>query len=100
MSATTVAAEKHVALYEIVVDGEAIDERLATRVREVRILNYLRLPDVCTLTATFPAAQDDRAGAPIDEHPFTIGSQLEIRLGAREELSTATLFKGDVVSLD
>jgi phage protein D len=92
MSAT--AQERHVALYSILVDGEAIDERLAKRVREVRVLSYLRLPDVCTLTASF------NTPAPIDEHPFTVGSHLEIKLGAREELTTTTLFEGDVVSLD
>ena len=96
---TATAQEKHVALYSIEVDGEAIDERLAKRVREVRILSYLRLPDVCTLTATFPKGHDG-VGEPIDEHPFAIGSHLEIKLGAREELSTTTLFKGDVTSLD
>jgi phage protein D len=91
--------EKHVALYAIEVDGEAVDERLARRIREVRILSYLRLPDVCTLAATFPKGHDGQ-GEPIDEHPFAIGSHLEIKLGAREELTTTTLFKGDVVSLD
>ena len=89
MSAT--AQERHVALYSIHVDGEPIDERLAKRVREVRVLNYLRLPDVCTLTATFPK------GNTVDEHPFEVGSHLEIKLGGREELATTTLFEGDVV---
>ena len=97
---TPVAAqERHVALYSIEVDGEAIDERLARRVREVRILNYLRLPDVCTFTATFPRGADGTP-EPIDEHPFAIGSRLEIKLGARDELTTATLFNGDILSLD
>jgi phage protein D len=96
---TATAQERHVALYGIEVDGDPIDERLARRVREVRILSYLRLPDVCTLAATFPKGHDG-LGEPIDEHPFAIGSQLEIKLGAREELTTTTLFKGDVVSLE
>jgi len=98
-TATATAAERHVALYSILVDDEAIDERLAKRVREVRILNYLRLPDVCTFTATFPKGSNGTP-PPIDDHPFEIGSRLEIRLGAREELTTTTLFKGDIVSLD
>jgi phage protein D len=93
MSAT--AQERHVALYSILVDGEQIEERLATRVREVRVLNYLRLPDMCTLTATFPKGTET-----IDGHPFHVGSHLEIKLGAREELTTTTLFDGDIVSLD
>jgi len=91
--------ERHVALYSILVDGEAIDERLAKRVREVRILNYLRLPDVCTFTATFPRGAKGTP-EPIDEHPFAIGSRLEIKLGAREQLTTTTLFNGDILTLD
>jgi phage protein D len=96
---TATSQEKHVALYAVEIDGEAVDATLAKRIREVRILNYLRLPDVCTLSASFPKGHDG-LGEPIDEHPFAIGSHLEIKLGAREELSTVTLFKGDVVSLD
>jgi phage protein D len=92
MSAT--AQERHVALYSILVDGEEIDDRLTKRVREVRVLNYLRLPDMCNLAATFPK------GSGIDDHPFEVGSHLEIKLGAREELTTTTLFEGDIVSLD
>ena len=95
----TTTAERHVALYTILIDGEQLDERLANRIREVRILNYLRLPDVCTFTATF-ARPTDGTPQPVDEHPFAIGSRLEVKLGAREELTTKTLFKGDVVSLD
>ena len=95
----TTTAEKHVALYTILVDSQPIDEHLATRVREVRILNHLRLPDVCTFTATF-ARPSDGTPQPIDQHPFAIGSHLEIKLGAREELTTTTLFKGHIVSLD
>jgi phage protein D len=98
MTAAT-TPERHVALYTILVDGDEIDERLARRIREVRVLNYLRLPDVCTFSATFPKGADG-VPEPIDEHPFAIGSALEIKLGAREELTAATLFKGDVVSLD
>ncbi len=93
------AQEKHVALYGIEVDGEAIDANLAKRIHEVRILSYLRLPDVCTLAASFPKGHDG-LGEPVDQHPFAIGSQIEIKLGAREELTTTTLFKGDIVSLD
>lgn len=91
--------EKHVSLYSIVVDGSEIDEQLSHRVREVRILNYLRLPDTCTLVAGFAKAEPGQP-QPIDAHPFEIGKPLEIRLGAREALSTATIFKGQIVSLE
>ena len=85
MSATS--SEKHVALYSVLVDGQEVDEQLGRRIREVRVLNYLRLPDVCTFTASFPKGEEGQP-EPIDQQPFQIGSKLEIRLGAREELTT------------
>jgi phage protein D len=97
MSATS--AEKHVALYSVLVDGQEVDDQLARRIREVRVLNYLRLPDVCTFTASFPKGQEGQP-EPIDHQPFHIGSTLEIRLGAREDLTTTSLFEGEIVTLE
>jgi hypothetical protein len=97
MSATS--SEHYVALSSILCDGQELDQELASSIREVRVLNYLRLPDVCTITAIFPVGQDGQA-EPIDQQPFKIGSKLEVRLGARDALTTATLFKGDVVTLE
>jgi phage protein D len=68
-------------------------------VREVRVASYLRLPDVCTITASFDKAQDGKP-QPIDQHPFEIGKPIEIQLGAREALTTSTLFKGQIVTLE
>ena len=97
MSATT--AERHVSLYTILVDGSEIDADLSRRVREVRIQNYLRLPDLCTVAASFPKTASEQ-GEPIDQSPFDIGATLEIRLGAREDLTTATVFRGEIVTLE
>ena len=83
----------------MLVDGREVDDQLTRRIREVRVLNYLRLPDVCTFTASFPKGQDGQP-EPIDQQPFQIGSQLEIRLGAREALTTTSLFKGQIVTLE
>ena len=97
MSATS--SEKHVALYSVLVDGQEVDEQLGRRIREVRVLNYLRLPDVCTFTTSFPKGEEGQP-EPIDQQPFQIGSKLEIRLGAREDLTTTTLFEGEIVTLE
>ena len=56
MSATS--SERFVALSSVLCDGQEVDEQLARCIREVRVLNYLRLPDVCTITATFPVSPD------------------------------------------
>ena len=97
MSATN--AERYVSLYTIVVDGSEIAADLSRRVREVRIQNYLRLPDTCTVAVSFPkgeAGQDE----PIDQSPFEIGAPFGVRLGAREELTTSTVFEGEIVTLE
>jgi phage protein D len=91
--------ERYVSLYTIVVDGSEIAAELSRRVREVRIQNHLRLPDACTVAVSFPkgeAGQDE----PIDQSPFEIGSSLELQLGAREELTTSTVFEGEIVTLE
>ncbi|HEY1520242.1 MAG TPA: VgrG-related protein [Solirubrobacteraceae bacterium] len=97
MSATS--SEHYVSLYAILVDGSEIDEDLRKRVREVRVQSYLRLPDVCTLTAVFAKAEEGM-DEPIDQHPFDIGKKLEVRLGPREGLTTTSLFKGEIVTLE
>jgi phage protein D len=97
MSAT--AADLQVSLYTIIVDGSEIDADLSSRVREVRIQNHLRLPDTCTLAASFPKGEPGQS-EPIDESPFDIGGSLEIRLGARDELTTSAVFKGEIVTLE
>jgi phage protein D len=94
MSAT---ADRNVALYSILIDGAEVDEALSKRIREVRILSYLRLPDMCTLSIVYPKGQEGE-DQPIDSHPFDIGKSLEVKLGARDQLTTTSLFKGQIVS--
>jgi Rhs element Vgr protein len=96
MSATS---DRNVALYSILVDGEGVDEALSGRIREVRILSYLRLPDMCTLSIVYQKGVEGE-DQPIDSHPFDIGKPLEVKLGARDQLTTTSLFKGEIVSLE
>ncbi len=92
-------ADRSVALYSILLDGAALDETTSRRIREVKVLNYLRLPDMCTFTLTYEKGKEGQ-GEPIDSHPFDIGKLLEIKLGAREALTTTSLFKGEIVTLE
>jgi Rhs element Vgr protein len=87
-------SREHVPTYEILVDGGELTQEHRDRVKEIRVVDHLRLPDVCTVSITFPKADG------IDSQPFEIGKQIEVRLGAIEEQAPQTLFKGDVVSLD
>ena len=91
--------DQFVALSNIRLDGSELADEIKHQVREVKVSSYLRLPDVCTLTASFPRESPDGA-EPIDGQPFSIGAQLEIQLGARDSLATKTLFKGDIVTIE
>jgi phage protein D/phage baseplate assembly protein gpV len=86
-------SKDHVALYTILLDGADIPQEQRDRIKEIRVEDHLRLPDVCTITITYPKAEG------IDSHPFTIGKRLEVRLGAMDEQSTETLFEGDILTL-
>jgi phage protein D/phage baseplate assembly protein gpV len=92
-------SDHNVALYTVLVDGAEIDEELSKRVREVKVQSYLRLPDMCTFAVVYQKGQPGE-DQPIDGHPFDIGKQLEVRLGAADALTTTTLFKGQIVSLE
>jgi uncharacterized protein involved in type VI secretion and phage assembly len=87
-------SREHVSTYEILVDGGELSQAHRDRIKEIRVVDHLRLPDVCTVSVTFPKADG------IDTQPFGIGKQIEVRLGALEQQAPETLFKGDVVSLD
>jgi len=87
-------SREHVPTYEILVDGGELAQEHRDRIKEIRVVDHLRLPDVCTVSVTFPKADG------IDSQPFEIGRQIEVRLGAIEEQAPQTLFRGDVVSLD
>jgi uncharacterized protein involved in type VI secretion and phage assembly len=87
-------SREHVPTYEILVDGGEIAQEHRDRIKEIRVVDHLRLPDVCMVSIQFPKAEG------IDSQPFEIGKQIEVRLGAREKKAPETLFKGDVVSLE
>ena len=95
----SVTSDRNVALYSILVDGSEVDTELGRRIREVKVLNYLRLPDMCTFSVVYQKGKEGE-DEPIDGHPFDIGKQLEVKLGARDQLTTTTLFKGQIVSLE
>ena len=96
MSATS---DHNVALYSILVDGAEVDEEISKQIREVKILSFLRLPDMCTFSVVYQRGKDGE-DQPIDKNPFDIGTPLEVRLGGRDQTTTTTLFKGQIVSLE
>jgi phage protein D len=86
--------KEQAAPYEVLVDGQGIAPEQLDRITEIRVVDYLRLPDVCTVQIVYPRAED------IDSQPFAVGAVLELRLGAAEELVPATLFTGQVATVE
>ena len=90
----TARANEHVASYDIMLDGAPLAQEHKNRIKEIRVVDHLRLPDSCTLQITYPR------GEGVDTLPFEIGKPLEVRLGAKQELMTEALFKGHVVTIE
>ncbi len=87
-------------LYRILVDGGEIDPAEANCVHEIKVTDWLRLPDVCTLQVGYPASSEGRPFQSLDDSNFEIGALLEVKLGATEETVTQTLFKGEIVTVE
>jgi len=85
---------RQAASYDVLIDGVDLGPEEKDRIKEICVVDYLRLPDVCTVQITYPR------GTGIDTQPFEIGKHIEIRLGAAEALVPETLFKGQVVTLE
>jgi phage protein D/phage baseplate assembly protein gpV len=93
-------AEKHVASYTLLIDGQPVAQEFADRVREVRVVSSLASPDVCTAKILFPKPR--KAGDPwaIDRMPFEIGKNLQVKLGDKGSTTPSALFTGDIVTIE
>ena len=91
-----------VPLYTIKVDDTELEPTEANFVHEIKVTNFLRLPDVCTLAVGYPAKKKDQGNPfqPLDDSSFKIGAKLEVKLGSTDETTTQTLFKGEIVTME
>ena len=99
VSGNGASSDHNVAIYSILINGSQIDATLAKSIREIKIQSYLRLPDTSTLIVGYEPGKPG-GDQPIDSNPFDIGAPLEIKLGAADDLTTQSLFKGQIVSLE
>jgi phage protein D/phage baseplate assembly protein gpV len=83
-----------VATYDVLVDGSPVDTAVVGRIKEIKVVDYLRLPDVCSFSLPFPGADG------MEDQPFDIGKPIEIRLGATDDPAAKTLFRGEIVTLE
>jgi len=81
------------AAYSVLVGGSELSQDHHDRLKEIRVADDVRLPDVCTVEISYPE------GDGVDSQPFEIGRPLEVRLGAAAERTPQTLFKGEIVTV-
>jgi uncharacterized protein involved in type VI secretion and phage assembly len=89
-----------VPLYKILVDDSEIDPIEANNVHDIKITDWLRLPDVCTLGVGYQAKKEGNPFQPLDDSKFEVGAKLEVKLGSTEDNTTQTLFKGEIVTVE
>jgi phage protein D len=89
-----VSSQEHVASFEITVDGAPLAPDQRNRIKEIRVVDHLRLPDVCTIHITYPR------GDGVDSMPFDVGKPLEVRLGAAAAQVPSPLFRGEIMTVE
>jgi uncharacterized protein involved in type VI secretion and phage assembly len=96
---TRASAELHVPVLDVKLNGARIDPKHMAILGEVRVVDALRLPDVCTLKALY-AVEAFRDEPEIDEMPFEIGKPIQVGLGATEAMEPTKLFDGEITSIE
>lgn len=86
-----------VPIVDVKIDGTPINEELAHRMSEIRIVDYLQLPDLCSFNIGLGSADE---GDPIKDSPFEIGTQIKVELGAIGDKVATPVFDGEVVTLE
>jgi uncharacterized protein involved in type VI secretion and phage assembly len=93
-------SKDHVPLFRILIAGGELDPVEANFVHEIKITNWLRMPDVCTLQVGYPAKPEGEPFQALDASKLEIGKELEVKLGSTGEATTQSLFKGEIVTVE
>ena len=94
------ASQTLVPLYRIIVGGGELDPVEADAVHQIKITDFLRLPDVCTLQVGYPAEDGPDPFKNLDDSKFQVGVPLEVKLGGTDDRVTKSLFKGEIVTVE
>jgi phage protein D len=89
-----VTAKEKVAAIDVLVDGSPISAEFRELLHEVKVVDSLTLPDMALVRIT------DKKGDKIDTQPLQVGKKLEIKMGSQEARATASLFKGQIASVE
>ena len=86
-------------IFTIRIDGNELTRKEEDAVHEIKITDWLRLPDVCTVAVGYQA-DEVKGFADLDGSAFKVGAELEVKLGSTEDSTTQTLFKGEIVTVE
>jgi len=101
MTPASATAEKHVASYQITLDGAELKPELMNALGEIKIVDSLMLPDSLDLTMFINSYDKVKATQDVDGQPFKIGTEIVLKAGALEDQAPmTTVFEGQVVALD
>jgi uncharacterized protein involved in type VI secretion and phage assembly len=89
-----------VPLFSIMIDGTEIDPVEQNSVHEIKITDWLRLPDTCTLAVGYQAEHEGSPFQKLDDSKFEVGAALEVKMGSTDDSVTQTLFKGEIVTVE
>src|SRR6188768_308923 len=89
-----VTSKEKVAAIDVLVDGSPISAEFRELLHEVKVVDSLTLPDMALVRIT------DKKGNKIDSQPLQVGKKLEIKLGSQEARATASIFKGQIASVE
>jgi phage protein D/phage baseplate assembly protein gpV len=93
-------SQKNAPLFKIEIEGQQLDPTEMDFVRDIKITDWLRLPDVCTVSVGYPRMHDGNPYQALDDTAFQIGKSLVVKMGSVEETTTQQLFKGEIVTVE
>src|SRR3954467_12308238 len=87
-------AKQHVGSVDVLVNGAALDPKYRALLSEVKVTDSLTLPDTALVRIT------DLKGDNVDANPLVVGAKLEVKFGAMDANATASVFKGQITTVE
>src|SRR3954447_4538101 len=87
-------AKQHVGSVDVLVNGAALDPKFRAPLSDVKVTDSLTLPDTALVRSA------DLKGDNVDGNPLVVGAKLEIKFGAMDANATASVFKGQITTVE
>src|SRR3954451_22442818 len=87
-------AKQHVGSVDVLVNGAALDPKFRALLSDVKVTDSLTLPDTALVRIA------DLKGDNVDANPLVVGAKLEVKFGAMDGNATASVFKGQITTVE